>query len=342
MKKVLKIYIAIVLSIFLSVIFITPATLYADEPAPFFADIVVWPYNASGELTGSGIGAHTELRTNEWQEVSFDITANYYGIEITQIKIALGINNPGGFESSTFSFDDVYFGYVSNLAPNPSFESGSGGEPDGWYGALGGAAYIWDNTISKTGDYSAGIKDIEPDRSVEWETEDFIQFSSGEEYTVTVWVRIPPAKKSASASASAPQEEEEEKPKPTPINELPITNYDKNAQGLTTFFYNRLLSRAPEKEGLDFWVSQLQGGAITSAGLVSKIIFSEENQAKISGYNDEQFITFLYKALFARLPETDSFDIWLARMSAGMTREEVVRSFTDSAEFKDICDYFGI
>jgi len=62
----------------------------------------------------------------------------------------------------------------------------------------------------------------------------------------------------------------------------------------------------------------------------------------ISGYTNEQFTTFLYETLFNRAPDTDGLNAWLARMSAGMTKEEVVNGFTHSLEFELICKNFGI
>ena len=51
---------------------------------------------------------------------------------------------------------------------------------------------------------------------------------------------------------------------------------------------------------------------------------------------------FLYKALFDREPGNINYNIWLLLMNAGMTRENVVNSFTHSTEFSNLCDQFGI
>jgi hypothetical protein len=137
------------------------------------------------------------------------------------------------------------------------------------------------------------------------------------------------------------KEEEKPKPKPTPINELPVTSYEKSESGFTALFYNRILLRNPEKEGLDAWMARLKSGELTAGDLVNQFIFSEECQSRISGYTNEQFITFLYKALFNRAPEEYGFNTWMTLMNAGMTREEVVNGFTHSEEFVNICNAFG-
>ena len=126
------------------------------------------------------------------------------------------------------------------------------------------------------------------------------------------------------------------------VNEKPISDYDKTNSGFATLFYNRLLRRAPEKAGLDAWVAGLTGGALTGADLINGFVFGVECQKTISGYTNTEFITFLYKALFNRKPDTDGLNAWLTRMSSGMTKEEVVNGFTHSLEFELICKNFGI
>ena len=56
-------------------------------------------------------------------------------------------------------------------------------------------------------------------------------------------------------------------------------------------------------------------------------IFKIEAQERISDYTNEEFITFLYRALFNREPGEYGFNSWLSRMAAGMTREEAVDGF---------------
>ncbi|GFP21940.1 hypothetical protein HKBW3S06_01166 [Candidatus Hakubella thermalkaliphila] len=131
-------------------------------------------------------------------------------------------------------------------------------------------------------------------------------------------------------------------PAPAPVDEQPLTYYRKTNSGFVTLLYNRVLRRAPEPKGLDGWVAGLEGGALTGADLVNHFIFSEECQYIISDYTNEEFITFLYKALFKRKPDSEGYTAWLAHMAAGMTREEVVGGFTDSEEFVNLCKEFGI
>lgn len=157
---------------------------------------------------------------------------------------------------------------------------------------------------------------------------------------------VPPPPVEAEEEEAKPEPEKEkpkpEKPKPKPWERTDIGYYEKTDTGFSTMFYSRFFRRPPDQAGLDAWTARLESGAITGAELVHGFIFGEECQARISDYTSEEFITFLYKTLFTRAPEDYGFDAWLARMSAGMTREEVVYGFTHSEEFVNLCILFGI
>jgi hypothetical protein len=118
--------------------------------------------------------------------------------------------------------------------------------------------------------------------------------------------------------------------------------YEKTDTGFATLFYNRILGRAPDTEGLDSWVAGLTSGALTGADLINGFIFSDENKAMTTGDTNEQFITSLYRLIFDRVPDADGFKGWLDAMNAGMTKEEVVSHFASSAEFIELCNEYGI
>ena len=118
--------------------------------------------------------------------------------------------------------------------------------------------------------------------------------------------------------------------------------YEKTATGFVTLFYNRILGRAPDAEGQNGWVSGLAGGALSSSDLVRGFIFSEENKLITSGDTDEQFLTSLYRLVFDRVPDAGGLKSWLASMSAGMTRDEVIGYFTSCTEFISLCSKYGV
>ncbi|MHB9126662.1 MAG: DUF4214 domain-containing protein [Candidatus Humimicrobiaceae bacterium] len=117
--------------------------------------------------------------------------------------------------------------------------------------------------------------------------------------------------------------------------------YEKTIPGFATLFYNRILNRAPDTEGFNGWAAGLTSGALTGADLVNGFIFSEENKAMIAGDTNEQFLTTLYNLIFSRAPDAGGLKSWLANMSAGMIKEEVINHFTSSAEFISLCNEYG-
>ncbi|MHB8278765.1 MAG: Ig-like domain-containing protein [Candidatus Humimicrobiaceae bacterium] len=118
--------------------------------------------------------------------------------------------------------------------------------------------------------------------------------------------------------------------------------YEKTTPGFVTLFYNRILNRAPDAEGLNGWVAGHTSGALTGADLVNGFIFSEENKVMTTGDTNEQFITSLYRLIFDRTPDADGFKSWLANINAGMTKEEVINYFASSAEFISLCNEYEV
>lgn len=120
---------------------------------------------------------------------------------------------------------------------------------------------------------------------------------------------------------------------PSPSGSHPVVIETKTNTGFATSLYNRILHRDPDGNGLAKQVAALDGG-LTRMDIVYNFIFSEECQNKISGYTNEQFIKFLYLAIFGREADSDGLAFWLAHMDSGMTRADVVYGFTHSLEFE--------
>ena len=118
--------------------------------------------------------------------------------------------------------------------------------------------------------------------------------------------------------------------------------YEKTITGFVTLFYNRILGRAPDAEGLNGWAAGLTSGALTGADLVRGFIFSEENKVLTAGDTSEQFIISLYRLIFDRAPDAGGLKSWLANISAGMSKEEVINYFASSAEFISLCNEYGV
>jgi len=117
--------------------------------------------------------------------------------------------------------------------------------------------------------------------------------------------------------------------------------YGASATGFVKMLYDNILGRAADSEGLNDWVTALNNGMMPSE-VAFDLVFSDELKSKISSMSSEEFVTFLYKNVFNRQPDSEGYAGWLNAMNDGMSKEEVLIHFLDSTEFKDICIMFGL
>jgi LCP family protein required for cell wall assembly len=107
-----------------------------------------------------------------------------------------------------------------------------------------------------------------------------------------------------------------------------------------TRFYQLCLNRQPDQDGLNKWVGSLLDGSKTGADVAQGFIFSAEFTA--NNYNNETFVTILYKAFFNRDPDPSGFDAWVSRLNNGTAKQIVLDGFTHSQEFLELCSSYGI
>jgi len=290
--------------------------------------------DGTGVLTTSGT-----IPSDEWygHEVSTILSAGDYTAVFSIDGITQDTRNFSiwGFESS-FDISVGYAGETTTFTLNATNSSGKTArfllvDTGTTEGTLVYDEEIlidsddWSYTINQTlsaGDYWAGF----------W-VEDY--WAGGYDFSVVARGKPKPPVEEKSAP-------KEHKPAGPAINEKPLSSYEKNISGFTTLFYNRFLRRNPEQEGLNVWTAGLENGTITGSDLVNRFIFGEECQNVISEYTNEEFLTFLYKAIFNRKPDEEGYNTWLSRMAGGMTKEEVVKHFGSSVEFTSLCKLFGI
>ena len=107
-----------------------------------------------------------------------------------------------------------------------------------------------------------------------------------------------------------------------------------------TRFYKETLNRMPDEGGLNDWVNQLQKKTRTGADVAYGFIFSDEFKAK--NLNNDLFVRTLYSAFFGREADEGGYNDWMNRLASGQTREQVLKGFLGSAEFRDLCTKYGI
>lgn len=62
-------------------------------------------------------------------------------------------------------------------------------------------------------------------------------------------------------------------------------------------------------------------------------MYRQEIQKEIAGLSDEQFVEYLYDALFNRASDEEGLNSWLNGLSNGLSRDAVIKAFIDSDEF---------
>ena len=105
-------------------------------------------------------------------------------------------------------------------------------------------------------------------------------------------------------------------------------------------FYRYGLGREPDEAGLNDWVNQFTSHTIGGADLAKGFILSQEFVDR--NLSDSDFLDILYLCFFDRSSDTIGKQNWLNSISAGMTREQVLEGFLDSAEFVLLATRYGI
>ncbi|MBP5290990.1 MAG: DUF4214 domain-containing protein, partial [Lachnospiraceae bacterium] len=104
--------------------------------------------------------------------------------------------------------------------------------------------------------------------------------------------------------------------------------------------YKVALDRDFDANGLEDWTFSLINKQATGSGVAEGFLTSQE--FKNRNLSDEEFVTVLYRTMFDREPDADGFNAWVKVLKDGVDREQVIRGFTKSIEFENLCSSFGI
>jgi hypothetical protein len=99
--------------------------------------------------------------------------------------------------------------------------------------------------------------------------------------------------------------------------------------------YEVALNRLPERDGFEFWINDLQRGAIGTADLAVLFGRADEFQGRFSGINNRDFVRELYLTVLDRAPDQEGFDFWVGHLERGtLARADMVRGFSVSDEMR--------
>ncbi len=106
--------------------------------------------------------------------------------------------------------------------------------------------------------------------------------------------------------------------------------------------YSNILKRSADAAGKNDWVNRIKNHEM-SAAEVARIGFFTSPEYLNKNTSNEQFLTDIYAAFFNRQPDSEGYNYWLARMSQGYTRDQVIlEGFGQSLEFNSILRSYGL
>ena len=116
-----------------------------------------------------------------------------------------------------------------------------------------------------------------------------------------------------------------------------------NAQSIKDFVsrcYQLILNREPDEAGLQSWSGALAAKSATAAQIIDGFIRSDEfTNRKLS---DEAKVDILYKTMLNRAADAGGKAGWVDALSKGYTLQHIINGFCGSAEFKALCQKYGI
>lgn len=109
---------------------------------------------------------------------------------------------------------------------------------------------------------------------------------------------------------------------------------DLNGTGGQIFrLYQAALNRAPDKDGLGFWIAQMDRGATSLHDVAQSFIDSPEFRSLYGAHpGDAAFVDALYQNVLHRAGETGGVSYWNGVLANGASRADVLAAFSESTE----------
>lgn len=121
---------------------------------------------------------------------------------------------------------------------------------------------------------------------------------------------------------------------------MSVNSYVDPVEEFITDLYLNILDRTPDLVGLENWKQSLLTGEYTASKVVTGFVKSEEFKNK--GTSNEEYVSTLYSAILGREASESEVDTWENVINNGNTRMKVLEGLLRSAEFKNMCNEFGI
>jgi uncharacterized repeat protein (TIGR02059 family) len=110
------------------------------------------------------------------------------------------------------------------------------------------------------------------------------------------------------------------------------TDADMTARGIISRMYDATFDRAPDQQGLEYWL-KMSGNGMSLAGIAHQFIISAEAQAFLGRQSDAQFVDGLYQRSLGRAADSSGRDYWIGLLESGKAdRAAVMYAFANSEE----------
>lgn len=96
--------------------------------------------------------------------------------------------------------------------------------------------------------------------------------------------------------------------------------------------YKSAFNRAPDQEGLGFWITQMDHGM--SLKEVASLFLTSPEFARTYGSatSDADLVKLMYQNVLGRAPDAEGNSFWLSHLQSDTTRAELLTAFSESAE----------
>ncbi len=105
-------------------------------------------------------------------------------------------------------------------------------------------------------------------------------------------------------------------------------------------FYTEVLDRKYDESGLQNWTNHLTNNTKTVKDITMGFFKSEEFLNK--NVSNSEFVTIAYNTLLGREPESQGYNSWINNLNNGLSRDNLLDGFINSAEFSNIAQSYGI
>ena len=104
--------------------------------------------------------------------------------------------------------------------------------------------------------------------------------------------------------------------------------------------YKLMLGRESDEDGLKYWTGRLNSGDLNAAELITQFVESPEFKGKELSVEDT--VEVFYQVMLSRESDAEGKAYWVDMLNTGFSIRHIVNGFSGSAEFKSLCDSYGI